>query len=38
MFEDKEKKYIKELAEKDKSLSEKDKLIAELMKKLNEKK
>ena len=45
MFEDKEKKYIKELAEKDKSLSEKDKslsekdkLIAELMKKLSDKK
>ena len=38
MFEDKEKKYIKELAEKDKSISEKDKLIDELMKKLNDKK
>ena len=45
MFEDKEKKYQKELAEqrkvlieKDQALTEKDKLIAELMKRLEEKK
>ncbi len=37
MFEDKEKKFLKELAEKDKSINEKDKLIEELMRKLNEK-
>lgn len=45
MFEDKEKKYLKELQEKDlalaenqKALTEKDNLIAELMRKLDEKK
>lgn len=38
MFEDKEKKYQKTIAEKDKALTEKDKLIAALMKKLDEKK
>lgn len=38
MFEDKEKKYQKELEENRKALAEKDKLIEELMKKLNEKK
>jgi len=45
MFEDKEKKYLKELNEKDKALNEKDQalnekdqVIADLMRKLNEKK
>lgn len=38
MFEDKEKKYLQKLKEKDQALTEKDLLIAELMKKLNEKK
>ena len=37
MFEDKEKKYQKELAENRKALAEKDQLIAELMRKLDEK-
>lgn len=37
MFEDKEKKYKKELDEKDKALTEKDKIIEELKRKLNEK-
>lgn len=38
MFEDKEKKYLQKLKEKDQALTAKDQLIAELMKKLNEKK
>ena len=37
MFEDKEKKYIKALNEKDQALNEKDQLIADLMKKLGQK-
>jgi hypothetical protein len=36
MFEEKERKYQKELEEQRKALNEKDKLIAELMRKLNE--
>lgn len=38
MFEAKEQKYQKELAEKDQALIEKDKLIEELMRRLNEQK
>ncbi len=37
MFEDKEKKYKKELSEKDEAIAEKDKIIEELRRKLNEK-
>ncbi len=37
MFEEKEKKYKKELEESKKTIAEKDKLIEELMKKLNQK-
>jgi len=37
MFEDKEKKYQKELAENRKALTEKDLIIAELMRKLDAK-
>ena len=38
MFEDKEKKYLKALNEKDKALNDKDQIIANLMRKLDEKK
>jgi hypothetical protein len=38
MFEEKERKYLQQLAEKNKEISEKDKLIEELLKKLNEQK